>query len=145
MASLSHHELPFQMQALYMIEIWTQLSRMHTSWHKNVHTLTRQCTNYKIAQVSPTGIILCMHPAKERWSYIVTSSLIGWVHTQIDPSSKASMATIDLQECFAHLFLKFPSYGQRDPMRYFSTSKIYNKDINGILQHCGSSSALAMR
>ena len=26
--------------------------------------------------------ILCMCPANEGWRYIVTSSLIGWVHTQ---------------------------------------------------------------
>ena len=31
------------------------------------------------------GIILCMHPANERWCYRVTPSLIGWVHTQSDP------------------------------------------------------------
>ena len=24
----------------------------------------------------------CMHPANERWRYIVTSSLIGWAHTE---------------------------------------------------------------
>ena len=33
------------------------------------------------------GIILYMHPANERRCYIVTSSLIGWVHTQNDPCS----------------------------------------------------------
>ena len=32
-----------------------------------------------------TGIILCMCLANERWHYIVTSSLIGWAHTQNDP------------------------------------------------------------
>ena len=32
-----------------------------------------------------TGIILCICPANERWRYIVTSSLIGGTHTQIDP------------------------------------------------------------
>ena len=32
-----------------------------------------------------TGIILCTRPANERWHYIVTSSSIGWVHTQNDP------------------------------------------------------------
>ena len=32
-----------------------------------------------------TGIILCMCPANERWRYIVTSSLIGWVYVQNDP------------------------------------------------------------
>ena len=26
------------------------------------------------------GIILCMHPANERWRYSVTPSLIGWAH-----------------------------------------------------------------
>ena len=31
-------------------------------------------------------IILCMRPANERWRYTVTPSLIGWAHTQIDPS-----------------------------------------------------------
>ena len=34
---------------------------------------------------SPARIILCLHPANERRRYIVTSSLIGWVHTQNDP------------------------------------------------------------
>ena len=32
-----------------------------------------------------SGIILCMHSANERRRYIVTSPLIGWVHTQKDP------------------------------------------------------------
>ena len=32
--------------------------------------------------VEPAGIILCMSPTNERWHYIVTSSLIGWAHTQ---------------------------------------------------------------
>ena len=31
-----------------------------------------------------SGIILCMQPANERRRYNVTSSLIGWVHTQND-------------------------------------------------------------
>ena len=35
-------------------------------------------------------IILCVHPANERWRYIVTSSLIGWVHTQNDPCWRRS-------------------------------------------------------
>ena len=29
-----------------------------------------------------SGITLSMHPANERWRYIVTSSPIGWAHTQ---------------------------------------------------------------
>ena len=32
-----------------------------------------------------TEINLWMHPANERWRYIVTSSLIGWAQTQNDP------------------------------------------------------------
>ena len=31
------------------------------------------------------GIVLCIHPANERRRYIVTSSIIGWVHTQNSP------------------------------------------------------------
>ena len=33
----------------------------------------------------PTRIILCMRPASERWHYNVTSSLIGWAHSQNNP------------------------------------------------------------
>ena len=31
------------------------------------------------------GIFMWMCPANERWRYIVTSTLIGWAHTQNDP------------------------------------------------------------
>ena len=31
-----------------------------------------------------SGIILCMCPANERWCYSITSSLMGWAHTQND-------------------------------------------------------------
>ena len=36
------------------------------------------------------GIILCMHPANERRPYNVTSSLIGWAHTQNEHSDWAT-------------------------------------------------------
>ena len=36
-------------------------------------------------QYKMAGINLCMCPANERRRYIVTSSLIGWAHTQNDP------------------------------------------------------------
>ena len=36
-------------------------------------------------QYTSAGIILCMCPANERRRYIVTSSPIGWAHTQNDP------------------------------------------------------------
>ena len=41
---------------------------------------------YKLYMKKPqlAGIILCMHPANQRQCYIVTSSLIGWAHTQND-------------------------------------------------------------
>ena len=39
------------------------------------------------------GIILYMHPANERRSYNVTSSLIGWVHTWNDPCCKDNLYT----------------------------------------------------
>ena len=38
-----------------------------------------------ISCISCAGIILCMLPANERWRYNVTSSLIGWPHTQNHP------------------------------------------------------------
>ena len=31
------------------------------------------------------GVISCMNPANEQCCYIITSSLIGWAHTQNDP------------------------------------------------------------
>ena len=39
----------------------------------------------QVPVVNTVGIILCMHPANERWRYSVTPSLIGWAHTQNDP------------------------------------------------------------
>ena len=35
-------------------------------------------------------IIMCVLPANEIWCYTVTPSLIGWVHTQIDPRENAT-------------------------------------------------------
>ena len=35
--------------------------------------------------MASSGIIPCIHPANEERCYIVTSSLIGWVHTRNDP------------------------------------------------------------
>ena len=48
----------------------------HFRWPE---TLWRSC------DVTVTEIILCMHPANGRRRYNVTSSLIGWAHTQNDP------------------------------------------------------------
>ena len=38
-----------------------------------------------MTQILLPGIILCVHPANGRRRYIVTSSLIGWAHSQNDP------------------------------------------------------------
>ena len=38
--------------------------------------------HFVLRRQQATGFILCMRPANERWRYIVTSSLIGWAHTQ---------------------------------------------------------------
>ena len=48
---------------------------------------TLACSRYDLPSTFVTGIviILCMHPANERWRYNVTSSLNGWTHTQNDP------------------------------------------------------------
>ena len=48
------------------------------------------CTGQAVAEFAITvpedaGIILCIRPASEGRRYIVTSSLIGWAHTQNDP------------------------------------------------------------
>ena len=53
---------------------------------------------------SLTALVLFMRPASERRRYIVTSSLIGWVHTQNDPCEalRASEAKVSL------IHIKFP-------------------------------------
>ena len=38
------------------------------------------------------GIILWIRPVNERRRYIVTSSLIGWAHTQNDPWVSGAMS-----------------------------------------------------
>ena len=56
-------------QILYLIpRFWT----LKSDFNDNIH-------------VTGIGIILFMRPGNERWRYIVTQSLIGWAHTQIDP------------------------------------------------------------
>ena len=60
----------------YMIYIIIKLATLMT------HVLCRWKRKLSLA-----GIILCMRPANERRRYIVTSSLIGWVRTQIVPRS----------------------------------------------------------
>ena len=49
----------------------------------STNILTREAGNG--IRYPKSGIILCMRPTNERRRYIVTSSLIGWAHTQNDP------------------------------------------------------------
>ena len=41
-----------------------------------------------------SGIILCRHPANERWRYAVTPSLISWAHTQNDACMLQSLMSV---------------------------------------------------
>ena len=47
--------------------------------------LIKNLTLFVCCVVTYNRGILCMHPANERWCYLVTSSPIGWAHTQNDP------------------------------------------------------------
>ena len=49
-----------------------------------IHVFSQLSWHYKHVRHG-SEIILCMHPANERWRYNVTPSLIGWAQTQNDP------------------------------------------------------------
>ena len=79
-----------------------------------------------------TGFILYMRPANERWHYNVTSSLIGWAHTQNDPwrqqpiqwvnlSSKRYIMTMD--------FFKWASEWLRNCSLYINSIWVYASSI----------------
>ena len=75
------------------INIWHLLCQIPT-----ILTVSHCCSIEKFVQLVVSivwsnmtwywiaGIILCMCPTNERWHYNVTSSLIGWAHSQHDPS-----------------------------------------------------------
>ena len=51
------------------------------------------------------GIILCMHPANGRRRYNVTSSLIGWAHSQSDHwNSGGLVMPCGSRDCGHHWF-----------------------------------------
>ena len=70
------------------ISVWTK-----SCWNRPICQIP-QCTreishnapfcNRNILMLQNAGIILWMCPANERWRYHVTSSLIGWAHSQND-------------------------------------------------------------
>ena len=51
------------------------------------------------------GIILCMHPANERWSYIMMTSLHGLVHTQNKISQNIVILWVLIPTCFNFFIL----------------------------------------
>ena len=53
------------------------------------------------------GIILCIHPANDRWCYSVTSSLIGWVHTQNDICNPVISMSLSTRWCMIWWVLFF--------------------------------------
>ena len=72
--------------------ISTMRSPTLVSWYPYIDAqviYVKLCKRFALCGVllsfGTTGIILCMRPANERRCYIVTSSLIGWAHTQNDP------------------------------------------------------------
>ena len=55
------------------------------------------------------GIILCMCPANGRRRYNVTSSLIGWAHTQNDLCTTGCFVkTLSPQDCYVQVYLLTP-------------------------------------
>ena len=67
----------------------------HDTYHDTCHTIITLSIFCKIFTKTPhswpvrlrmAGIILYVRSANERRCYIVTSSLLGWAHTQNDPS-----------------------------------------------------------
>ena len=74
------------------LPLWSQhlRGRIHLHWDTSDvdHRAMLQCgscDHVTVLIMGPSGIILWMRPANERRRYIVTSSLIGWAHTQNDP------------------------------------------------------------
>ena len=77
-----------------------------------------------------TGIILCMRPANERPRYIVTSSLIGLVHSQNYPCTGIILCMCPANErrCYiVTLSLIGWAHSQNDPCIHFIYSIVMTK------------------
>ena len=103
----------------------------------DTHSLSLFCSPawiYHSAVVS----ILIMRPANERRRYYVTSSLIDWAHTQIDPSqSKPVLLTcMDLPQCSS--VLEGPPHTAMDqlwPFHGSGTPKSLGRPLDGLWRY----------
>ena len=73
---------------------WYSIKISHSRLQSHLPGVSRSISRSDGIQVDPwSGIILGMGSANERWHYIVTSSLIGWAHTQNDPFWPTTMVS----------------------------------------------------
>ena len=80
--------------------LWRHRNAFYTMYTVNISLLMTYHHKKPCHQRSCTAIvqrkILCMGPANGRRSYNVTSSLIGWAHTQNDPCSSSEILRIQI-------------------------------------------------
>ena len=71
----------------YSSYVMTYLIALQIYFFCNDYLLTQQWLCQSLASLDRcvSGIFLWIRPANEKWHYIVTSSLIVWVHTPNDP------------------------------------------------------------
>ena len=126
--ALSHHYGGCSTGATHSKPPLTWSNKKCDQWHEGIFMQP------PMEETLDTGIILCMHPANERRRYIVTSPLIGWVHTQNEPwDVTACHIKLDkTYHCFKNLstcesiqyknaILHVPGIGNRDSRHKYKT------------------------
>ena len=82
--------LSYQLACMEMVAFWFIIHQnmfarvkltIRRHWLKKIIGVEQATVHY----LNKSGIILCIRPANESRRYIVTSSPIGWAHTQNDP------------------------------------------------------------
>ena len=104
-ASLGHNELIID--SIYIIT--DQHTHVLSGRESSCHDICfATCTLIYAAGSDPdtTGIIVCMRPANERRRYIVTSSLIGWAHTQNIPDTIHMCCICNLAADITHIIAR---------------------------------------
>ena len=76
-----HLKQCLKFKEVFMKNSWNSIP----SWHTSPENLSAALREYAKRFSCVAGIVLCMGSANERRRYNVTSSLIGWAQTQIDP------------------------------------------------------------